>query len=150
MAKTTTKSTQNGSETAEAALDSGADAVKGGFEKAAKGYGQFMAFNKNTAEAVLKSANATGKGIETFNAEFFAYTRKSVESSLAATKAIMSSKTMDEAFQLQSEFGRTAFETYVDELAKFGDMALTTAKVAAEPLQERVAAFVEMVGVSRA
>ena len=59
-------------------------------------------------------------------------------------------KTIDEAVQLQSEFGRSAFEMYVDELAKFGDMALATAKVAAEPLQERVSAFVEMVSARTA
>jgi len=52
---------------------------------------------------------------------------------------------VDEAIQLQSEFSKSAFETYVDELAKFGDMALAAAKGAAEPLQARVSAFVHLV-----
>jgi hypothetical protein len=37
------------------------------------------------------------------------------------------------------------FETYVDQLAKFGDMALATARHTAEPLQARVSAFSELV-----
>ena len=93
----------------------------------------------------LKSANAAGKGVETINSEVFSYARKSIEESMAATKAIMAAKSVDEAIQLQSEFSKSAFETYVDELAKFGDMALAAAKGAAEPLQARVSAFVHLV-----
>jgi len=144
MAKTT-KSTTNGAENFEHALHTSAEAVKDGFEKAAKGYGQLVTFNKDTAEAVLKSANAAGKGIETFNSEVLAYARKSVENSVSATKAIMSAKSVDEAIQLQTEFGKTAFETYVDELAKFGDMALAFARESAEPLQARFSAFAHLV-----
>ena len=104
-----------------------------------------VAFGKDTAEAMIKSANAAGKGFETINSEVFSYTRKSIEDSVVATKAIMGSKSVDEAVQLQSEYGKTAFETYVDELAKFQDMALAITKSAATPLQARVSAFVEMV-----
>jgi len=140
-----TKSHNNGADTVESALYSGAEAVKEGFEKAIKGYDQMVAFSKDTAEAVIKSANATGKGFETINSEVFSYTRKSIEDGVVATKAIMASKSVDEAIQLQSEYSKSLFETYVDELAKFQDMALAITKSAATPLQARVSAFVEMV-----
>ena len=141
---TKTKTT-NGAESIETALHTGAEAMKDGFEKAVKGYDQFVSFSKDTAEAVIKSANAAGKGVETINSEVFSYARKSIEDSMAATKAILAAKSVDEAIQLQSEFSKSAFETYVDELAKFGDMALPAAKGAAEPLQARVSAFVHLV-----
>lgn len=140
-----TKSQTNGADTVESALYSGAEAMKEGFEKAIKGYDQLVAFSKDTAEAMIKSANATGKGFETINSEVFSYTRKSIEDSVVATKAIMGSKSVDEAIQLQSEYNKSAFETYVDELAKFQDMALAMTKSAASPLQARVSAFVELV-----
>lgn len=140
-AKTTTQS----AETIETALHTGAEAMKDSFEKATKGYGQIMSFGKDNAEAVVKSANVAGKGMETFNSEVFAYTRKSIEDSMAAAKAIMGAKSVDEAIQLQSEFSKAAFETYVDELAKFGNMMLAVAKSAAEPFQARTTAFVDLV-----
>ena len=143
MAKS--KTTTQSAETIDTALHSGAEAMKDGFEKAVKGYDQFMTFGKDNAEAVVKSANMAGKGMETFNSELFSYTRKSIEDSMAAAKAIMGAKSVDEAIQLQSEFSKAAFETYVDELAKFGDMALAVAKGAAEPLQQRASAFVDLV-----
>jgi phasin family protein len=143
MAKT--KTATNGAETIESALHSGAEAVKDGFEKAAKSYDQFMSFGKENADAMMKAATAAGKGIETLNGEMFAYARKSLEESIAATKAVIGSKSLDEAIQRQSEFSKTAFEIYVDELAKFGEMTLATAKDAATPLQARVAAFADLV-----
>jgi len=143
-----TKSTSNGAETIETALHTGAEAVKDGFEKAVKGYDQFVAFSKDNAEAMIKAANATGKGIETINGEVFAFARKSIEDGIVATKAIMASKSVDEAITLQSEFNKSAFEAYVDELAKFGDMTLAMTKSAATPLQARVSAFVELVRAS--
>ena len=102
-------------------------------------------FSKDTAEAVIKSANAAGKGLETINSEVFSYTRKSIEDGIVASKAIMASKSVNEAIQLQSEYSKAAFETYVDELAKFGDLALAITRSAATPLQARVSALVELV-----
>jgi len=141
----TKKTTTQSAESIETALLTGAEAMKDGFEKAVKGYDQFISFGKDNAEAMLKSANAAGKGIETINSEVFAYARKSAEESVAAAKAVLSSRTVEEAFQLQSEFSKAVFEAYVDQLAKFGDMALATARHTAEPIQARVSAFAELV-----
>ena len=141
----TKKTTTQSAEPIETTLLTGAEAIKDGFEKAAKNYDQFVAFGKDNAEAVLKSANATSKSLEAINSEVLSYTRKSIEEGVAAAKAVLSSKTVDEAFQIQSEFGKVAFETYVDQLAKFGDMALAAARRAAEPFQARVSTLAELV-----
>ena len=138
------KTTTPGAEPVETALLSGAEAMKEGFEKAVKSYDHIVSFGKDNAEAVLKSANAAGKGIETINSELFAYVRKSAEESVAVAKAVISSKTVEEAFQVQSEFSKSLFETYVDQLAKFGDMALATARHTVEPLQARASAFTDL------
>jgi len=141
----TQKTTTQSAESSETALLTGAEAMKEGFEQGVKGYDQFISFGKDNAEAMLKSANAAGKGIETINSEVFAYARKSAEESVAAANAVLSSRTVEEAFQLQSEFSKAVFEAYVDQLAKFGDMALATARHNAEPIQARVSAFAELV-----
>ena len=72
-----------------------------------------------------------------------AYTRKFIEGGVAATKAVLSARSVEEAFQLQGEFGKTLFQTQVDEVAKIGELALSTAREAAEPFQSRVAAAAE-------
>jgi hypothetical protein len=47
----------------------GAEALKTGFEKAAKSYETVLGYGKDTAEAYMKSATVAGKGIETINSE---------------------------------------------------------------------------------
>jgi len=141
-----TKKSQSFSEhPAETAVENGAEAVKDGFEKALKTYDQFISFSKDNAEAVLKSANAAGKGFETIHSEVLAYTRKFIEGGVAGTKAVLSARSIEEALQLQGEFGKTMFQTQVDEAAKIGELALSTAREAAEPFQSRVTAATEFV-----
>ena len=142
MAKT--KTTTNGTESIESALHTSAEAMKDGFEKVSKGYDQLMTFGKDNTEAVIKAATVCGKGFESMNGHIFAYARKTLEDGMTATKAVMGAKSLDEALQLQSEYGKNAFQEYVDEMAKFGEMALSVAKDAAIPLQARASAFAEV------
>ena len=139
------KTVKNGADPIEAALENGTEAVKEGLEKAAKGYEQAFVFGKDNAEAVLKSATLAGKGVEAITSEVFAYSRQSVEESVAATKAMLGSKSVQELLELQSDYVKSAFETYVAEMNRMRDLAMTVAKDAAEPLQERFAAFGDIV-----
>lgn len=135
---------------AERAMKNGAETMQEGFEKATKGYEQFVAFGKDNAEAWMKSANLAGKGISEIHDQFFAFQRGLIEEGMATTKAVLGSKNVQEAIEVQSDFVRSAFETYVDQVAKFSDMAMSVAKDAAEPFQARATAFVEMVQNKRA
>lgn len=135
---------------AERAMKNGTEAFSEGFEKATKGYEQFVAFGKDNADAWMKSANVAGKGIGSIHDQFFAFSRDLIEDGMAATKAVFGSKNVQEAIEIQSDFARTAFETYVQQMTKFSDMAMNVAKEASEPFQARTSAFVEMVQNKRA
>ena len=121
--------------TAETALENGAAALKTGLEKALKGYDAFVGYGKETAEAVTKSATVAGKGIETINSEIYSYSKQSIEDSVTATKAVMGSKSIHEAFEFQTDFAKSAFEAYVAELSKISELATATTKETYAPLQ---------------
>ncbi len=143
MASKTTKTTAAGAEAIETAMKNGADAVKNGLEKAAKGYDELVSFAKDNAEAWTSAAHLAGKGFETINSQWFAYSRQALEVSIAATKAMFETKSAKDLFELQSDYTRKAVESYVSEITKIGDIAVNTAKDAAAPLQARVTAFVD-------
>jgi phasin family protein len=136
--------------TAEATVAGGAEAIKAGFDKAIKNYDLVLGYGKDTAEAVMKSATAAGKGVETLTNEAYAYSRQSLEDSITATKAVMSSKSLHEAFEYQSDYAKSAFESYVGELTRFGELFTATAKDSFAPLQGRVEAWLDVVQTSRA
>ena len=142
--------TDKATATAEYAIANGAEAFKAGFDKAIKNYDLVLGYGKDTAEAVMKSATAAGKGVETLNGELYAYSKQSLEDSITATKAIMGSKSLHEAFEYQSDFAKSAFESYIGEMTKFGELFTATTKDSFAPLQGRVEAWLDVVQTAKA
>jgi len=148
--KTTEDKVNVAAENIETAMKNGTEALKVGFEKAVKGYDQLVGYNKETIEACVKAANVAGKGAETLHNEIYAYSKQSIEDSMAAAKALLGTKSPHELFELQSNFAKTAFEAYVGEVTKLSELFVSTTKAALEPLQGRVQAWVEVVQSARA
>jgi phasin family protein len=57
----------------------------------------------------------------------------------------MASRSVHEAFVLQTDFVKSAFEGYFAQLTKLGELFTTTAKDSFAPLKRRVAAITEIV-----
>jgi len=147
MSKT---ATDKAAATAETAIANGAEALKAGFDKVIKNYDLVLGYGKDTAEAVAKSATVAGKGVETLNSEIYAYSKQSLEDSITATKAVMGSKSLHEAFEYQSDYAKSAFESYIGELTKFGELFAATSKESFAPLKGRVEAWLDVVQTTRA
>ncbi|HEY2836393.1 MAG TPA: TIGR01841 family phasin [Rhizomicrobium sp.] len=136
--------------TAEINFNAGADAIKAGFDKAIAGYDTAVGYSKDTAEALIKSATIAGKGAEVLHNEFYAYTKQSMENSIAAGKAILGAKSVHEAIEAQTDYAKSAFENYVAELSRFNQLFTAAAKDSFAPLQDRAQAWVEAVQTSTA
>jgi phasin family protein len=135
---------------AETTFKNGAEAFKTGFEKAVKGYDHFLGYGKETVEAYVKSANAAGKGAETIHSEIYAFSKQSIEESIAATKAVLGAKSVHEAIEVQTDFAKTAFDAYVGQMTKLGQLFTATSKETFAPLQGRVQAWVDVVQRAKA
>src|SRR5882757_9801303 len=136
--------------TAESALENGAAALKTGLEKTLKGYDAFVGYGKETADAVTKSATVAGKGIGGINSEIYSYSKQSIEDAVSATKAVMGSKSVHEAFEFQTDFAKSAFESYVSELSKISELATAATKDSFAPFKGRVQAWLDTVQSVRA
>ena len=142
-ARTADEKINGTTETIETAFKNGTETLKSNFEKAVKGYDQLLGFSKETVEAY-------GKGAETLHNEIYAYSKQSIEDSISAAKAVMASKSAHEAFELQTDFAKTAFEGYVSELTKISELFAATSKETLAPIQGRVQAWVDVVQSARA
>lgn len=151
MAASTKAKTNNGaSETVDTMMNAGAGAMKDGFERAVKGYDQLAGFSRENVDAWVRSANATAKGLEAINTEALTFSRQSMEEGLAVAKQAMTARTVQEWIELQSDFTKSAFDSYVGQVSKFSDLFANTAREALEPLNGRFEAFVEMVQSQKA
>ena len=116
-----------------------------GVEKLTKGAEDAMAFGQENVEAVIASGKIFAKATEEMNAEIVAFSKKSYEDVMAASKDISSAKSVTELFEKQTSFAKTAFEAYVAEATKLNDLYAAAAKEAFGPLNARFTAAAEMV-----
>jgi phasin family protein len=137
-------------ETIETAFKTGSEALKANFEKAVKSYDQLLGFSKDTVEAYVRAANVAGKGAETLNNEIYSFSKQSIEGSIANAKAVMASKSVHEAFELQTGFAKSALESYIGQMTRLGELMVATSKETFEPIQGRVQAWVDVVQNARA
>lgn len=141
-----TKSTaEKVSNTAEAGFYLGADSLKSGFEKTTKIFEGATEFGKDTVEAYVESATIAGKGFQAINSEAAAYSKQAIEDFATATKAVMGSKSIHEAIELQTSFAKSAFAAYVAQITKYNEKAIAVTKESYAPLQGRAEAFTAVV-----
>ncbi len=112
-------------------------------EAAVKSYEDVAAFNKQSVEAVVAAGNVAAKGLEGLNAEVLAFSKAQIEDTVAAAKAMMGVKTLQELVDLHSGYAKTAFDAFVSETTKLGELSTKLAQETFEPINAQVKAAVE-------
>ena len=121
----------------------GNQAFKDGVEKSLAALNEMNATSKQNLEAVVASVTATTKGAEALGAQAIAYSKKSVEDSVAAATTLSSAKSIQEVVELQTSWAKTALEGYLAELNKASAIVSASVKESLVPLNGRVTAAVE-------
>ena len=122
---------------------SGNQAFKDGVEKSLSALNEINAVSKDNLEAVVASVTAATKGAESLGAQAIAYSKKSVEDSVAAVKTLSGAKSIQEVVALQTSWAKTALEGYLAELNKASEIVSSSVKESLVPLNGRVTAAVE-------
>ncbi|MBO9622239.1 MAG: phasin family protein [Sphingomonas sp.] len=117
--------------------------TKAAVEKSTKLVEEANEFAKGNLEAVVESSRIAAKGFEALGQEAAEYSRKSFESATAALKTLAAVKSPTEFFKLQSDYVRSAFDSYVAETSKNTEAVLKLAGDAAQPISNRFAVAVE-------
>lgn len=106
----------------------------------------FQKASKDNVDAALKSFGATSKGVQALAVEATDYAKKSFEAGTAAIEKLAGVKTLDKAIEIQSDYVKTAFEGYVAQVTKFGELFTAIAKDAYKPFEGVVAKAVPAAG----
>ncbi len=132
-------------ETATAAFDQvsagSSEAMRDTMDRAMAATAELTSFSKENMEAWAASTAAASKGMEALSARAVAYSKSALEAHTAATKALMTSKSVQEMVEKQTDYVRSAFDVYVSELNSMSDIVTGLAKEAMKPLNERVSAM---------
>jgi phasin family protein len=121
----------------------GNQAFKDSIERTIAALTELNTHSKKNLEALIASATAAAKGVETVGTRAVAFSKKSVENQIAAAKALAAAKSIQEAVELQTGYAKSAFETYVAEVNEISEITSASVKDALTPINERVTAIVE-------
>lgn len=118
-------------------------AFKDGVEKSLSALNEVNALSKQNLEAVVEAVTAATKGAEAVGAQTFAFGKKSWDEAITASKALAGAKSVQEVVELQSQYTKSALESYVAELNALTGTLSASFKDSVKPLNARATALVE-------
>ena len=88
---------------------------------------------KEQVDTQTTSANAFPGGFQAIATAYGDYTKKSFEDTKSFVEKLSSVKSFEKAIEIQTEFAKTAYETFVTESQKIGAMYGDLAKQSCKP-----------------
>ena len=124
-------------------------AFKDGVEKTMAAINEANTHSKKNLEAVVASVTAAAKGAETVGAQAMAFSKKAFDEQVAAARSLASAKSVQEVVELQTQWAKSALESYISEMNKASETVAASVKESFQPINERVTAFVERIQAAR-
>ena len=92
-------------------------------------------FGKSNMDATVKSFGSLSNGLQAIAAEMADYSKRVFEQGTAATEKLIGAKSLEKAFEVQSDYVKTAYEGFVAEATKLGELYTDLAKEAYKPFE---------------
>ncbi|MDJ0929894.1 phasin family protein [Breoghania sp.] len=99
------------------------------------GFDELQKANKDSMDMASKSFGAFSKGLQAIATEYADFSKKSVEDWTAAFEKMVAAKSPDKAFEVQSDYMKSAYENMVGEFNKLSEMYLDLGKEAYKPFE---------------
>lgn len=94
---------------------------------------------KAFVDSGLKSFAAVSKNLQALTAEAGEYSRKSFETGSEAFGKLATARSLDKALEIQTDYARQAYESFVAQATRFGEVYAEMAKDAYKPFESLVA-----------
>ena len=101
-----------------------------------------QSYGKDHLETVVASATTVQNGLQAIASAYGDYTKKSFEDTKSFVEKLSGVKSLDKAIEVQTEFAKSAYETYVAEAQKIAGLYTDLAKQAYKPFEGLAAKFI--------
>ena len=104
-----------------------------------KGFEEFQKVGKDGFDAAVKSFGEMNKGFQAIAAEVTDYSKKAFEDSTRCFEQLIGAKSVEQAVEIQSTYAKKAYDTYIAEMSKIGEMYAGLARDAYKPVETALA-----------
>lgn len=92
--------------------------------------------SQTNIDSAMKVFGEWSKGMQTIAAEMTDYTKRSFEESTATFEKLLSAKSVEQAFEIQSGYAKRAYDGYMHQMSKMGTLYADLAKEAYKPVEK--------------
>ena len=100
-----------------------------------KNFEDFQKLGKENVDVCMKQFGSVSKGWQAIATEFADYSKKSFEDGSAALEKLFGAKSLETAVEVQSNYVKTAYEGFVAEATKLGELYTDLAKESYKPFE---------------
>jgi hypothetical protein len=100
-----------------------------------KNFEDLQLVGKENMDSAMKSWGALSKGTQAIATEVADYSKKAFEDGTAALEKMFGVKSFDKAIEVQTEYAKSAYEGFVAEATKLGELYSDLAKEAYKPFE---------------
>ena len=100
-----------------------------------KNIDEMQQLGKESVDATMKSVGVFSKSAQAIAVELADYSKKVFEQGSAATEKLIGAKSLEKAFEVQSDFVKSSYEAFVAEATKLGELYSDLAKEAYKPFE---------------
>jgi hypothetical protein len=103
-----------------------------------KNFEDFQQAGKENVDLALKSFGALSKGSQAIAVEVADYSKKAFEDGTAAIEKLFGVKSLEKAIEIQTDYAKTAYESFVSEASKLGGLYTDLAKETYRPFENQL------------
>ncbi len=100
-----------------------------------KNFDDLQKMNQTGMDAAMKVFGDWNKNWQAIAAEMTDYSKRSFEEGTSTFEKLLTAKSMEQAFEIQSSFAKRAYDDYMQQMTKIGTLYADLAKEAYRPME---------------
>src|SRR6516225_6536900 len=108
-----------------------------GRSKMVRNIDEMQKLGKDNMEATLKPFGALSKNLQAITVGIADFSKKVFEQSTAATEKLIGAKSLDKAIEVQTDYAKSSYETFVAEATKLSELYADLAREAYKPFESQ-------------
>ena len=104
-----------------------------------KNFEDIQKLGKDNMDTAMKQFGTVSKGWQAIATEYADFSKKSFEEGSAALEQLFGAKSLEKAMEIQSAYVKSAYEGFVAEATKLGELYTDLAKESYKPFEGMIA-----------
>jgi len=100
---------------------------------------KFQRMSKDNYEAMVRSYGELNKGFQAIAGSWTEFSKRSFEDATRAWEQMIGAKSLEHSVEIQTDYAKKAYDNWVAEMSKIGELYSSAARDAYKPVEQAMA-----------